>query len=112
MRLTSADALASRQALNRNPSENPALVCCSATLGDRLLLPEQLGLLEHTAPSRRAALDQRHFPAVASGSRLHHDDDLVTVIEPLPLLSCADGGWTWGTDPILASQGIALVTGE
>jgi len=36
MRLTSADALASVQAPNRNPSADLALVSCSATLGSRL----------------------------------------------------------------------------
>src|SRR6185369_1988870 len=35
MRLTSADALASRQALNRNASAAIALVGCSATLASR-----------------------------------------------------------------------------
>ena len=33
MRLTSVDALASRQAPNRNPSDDVALVSCSVPLG-------------------------------------------------------------------------------
>src|SRR5690242_21841585 len=37
MRPASADALGTRQAINRNPSATPALVSCSATLGGRRL---------------------------------------------------------------------------
>jgi len=36
MRLASVDALETRQAINRNPSADLALVSCSATLGSRL----------------------------------------------------------------------------
>jgi hypothetical protein len=36
MRLASVDALATRQALNRNPSDALALVSCSASLESRL----------------------------------------------------------------------------
>ena len=89
-----------------------ALGDCSDTLGDRLLLFEPLRLLEHTALRRRAALDHRHFRAAACGSRLHSDDDLAAAIQPLLLLSRADGGWARGAAPISASHGIAQVTGE
>jgi len=60
-RLTCMDALASRQALSRNPSEDLALVSCSATLGG--LAPRKQNALDHRAAGKRA--ERVRIPAPA-----------------------------------------------
>ena len=82
MRLTSMHALASRQAANRNPSDDSALVSCSATLASKCSVAHfeekthPAAAMAHVAMSIHRSCHSRHARGVRKSTCRYRDQTL------------------------------------